>query len=349
MRNKDGSGTYFAAMNTAGGFKSYFSEIFGSLERLFIIKGGPGTGKSRLMNEIAAEAEERGYEVERFLCSSDPTSLDGIIISELSIGVIDGTSPHAYEASLPGAKENVIDLGGFWDSKKLWANIDTIKKLGNAKSRLYTTVYAYLDCIKRLDFITFSMVKTALDTEKLEKTARRMAAQLGNGKCAVHTVRIRSAISAGGIVTLDTYAELAEKRFAVLDTFQSAGVFMRALLSETDARGLKAQVSYDPFAPESPDAIYYPERNTVFYVGSESDFDEKTVNMRRFIDDERLRAYKPRIRAIKRLRSDVLSELLIDSASIKRLHSELEEIYSRAMDFSAKEGFSKEFKRSIFV
>ena len=349
MRNKDGSGTYFAAMNTSGGFKSYFCEIFGSLERLFIIKGGPGTGKSRLMNEIAAEAEERGYEAERFLCSSDPTSLDGIIIPAFSLGVIDGTSPHAYEASIPGAKENVIDLGRFWDSKKLWESIDNIKKLGSAKSRLYSAVYAYLDCIKRLDLITFSMVKTALDTEKLERTARRMACKLGNGKGTTHTVRIRSAISVDGIVTLNTYAELAEKRFAVLDACQSAGVFMRALLSETDARGLKAQVSYDPFAPEYPDAIYYPERDTVFYVGSEGDFDEKTVNMRRFINDGRLRAYKPRIRAIKRLRGDVLNELLIDAASIKRLHSELEEIYSEAMDFSAKERFSKEFINGIFV
>lgn len=349
MINKDGSGTYFAAMNTSGGFKSYFYEIFAPLERLYIIKGGPGTGKSRLMNEIASEAEERGYSVERFLCSSDPTSLDGIIIPSLSLGVIDGTSPHAYEASLPGAKENVIDLGRFWDSKKLWESIDTIKKLGSAKSRLYRAVYAYLDCIKRLDFITFSMVKTALDTEKLEKTARRMATQLGNGKGAEHTVRIRSAISANGIVTLNTYAELGKKRFAVLDACQSAGVFMRALLSETDARGLKAQVSYDPFAPEYPDAIYYPERDTVFYVGSESDFEEKTVNMRRFINDGRLRAYKPRIRALKRLRSEVLSELLIDAASVKRLHSELEEIYSEAMDFSAKERFSREFIDGIFV
>ena len=341
-------GTYFAAMNTAGGFKSYFSQIFGSLDRIFIIKGGPGTGKSRLMNEIATEAEERGYTVERFLCSSDPTSLDGVTVPALSLGVIDGTSPHAYEASIPGAKENVIDLGQFWDSKRLWQSIDTIKKLGNAKSRLYSSLYAYLDCVKKLDNITFSMVKTALDTEKLKKVAKRMALQLGNGKTAEHTVRIRSAISTSGLVTMNTYTQLASKRFAVLDAFGSAFVFMNALLSETDARGLKSQISYDPFAPEYPDAIYYPECDTVYYVGSEGVIDEKSVNMRRFIDDASLRMYKPRIRAVKRLRSDVIRELFTDASSVKRLHFALEEIYADAMDFSAKESFSKELIEDIF-
>ena len=337
------SGTYFAAMNTAGGFKSYFFEIFGSLERIFIVKGGPGTGKSRLMKELASEAERRGYASERFLCSSDPVSLDGIIIPELSLGVIDGTSPHAYEARFPGAKENIIDLGQFWERKKLADSFKIIKELNEAKARLYSAIYGYLGAVKVFDDMTLSMVRTALDTEKLESAVKRIAYQLGNGSSADHDLRIRTAVSTEGIITLNAYASLAKKRFAVLDACKSAGVFMKRLLAETDSRGLKAQVSYDPFSPQCPDAICYPERDTAFYVGSEGDFEEKTVNMRRFINDMRLRPYKPRIRAVSRLRSAVISELEYDASSIKRLHSELEAIYSQAMDFSAKEQFTKAF------
>ena len=75
---------FFAAMNTAEGFKSYFREIFDEFENIYIIKGGPGTGKSRFMKEVACRAEEKGLSVERFYCSSDPTSLDAVAISELS-------------------------------------------------------------------------------------------------------------------------------------------------------------------------------------------------------------------------------------------------------------------------
>ncbi len=342
-------GIWFAAMNTANGFKSFFPDIFGALERLFIIKGGPGTGKSRLMKEIVSEAEKRGCVTERFLCSSDPSSLDGIMIPSLSLGVIDGTAPHTYEASFPGAKENIIDLGAFWDRKKLADNFEIIEGIGGAKKRLYGAIYGYLSVIRRFDDMTYSMAEAALDNEKLENAVKRTAYHLGNGSTAEHTVRIRSAISTDGVITLGTYARAAEKRFAVLDICGISGIFMKKLLAETDVRGLKAYVSYDPFFPEYPDAVYYPERDTAFYVGSEGDFEERTINMRRFVNDIKLRPYKPRIRAAGRLRASVLSELEHDAASVKNLHIELERIYSEAMDFSAKEKFTKELIKELFA
>ena len=46
---------YFAAANSAYGFHNSFCEIFSpdKLQRVYIIKGGPGTGKSYLMKNIA--------------------------------------------------------------------------------------------------------------------------------------------------------------------------------------------------------------------------------------------------------------------------------------------------------
>ena len=37
---------YFAAANTVDGFVSYYDEIFVKCSRVYIIKGGSGTGKS---------------------------------------------------------------------------------------------------------------------------------------------------------------------------------------------------------------------------------------------------------------------------------------------------------------
>ena len=46
--------TYFGAANGFYGFRSNFDRIFSSehLNKLFIIKGGPGTGKSTLLRKI---------------------------------------------------------------------------------------------------------------------------------------------------------------------------------------------------------------------------------------------------------------------------------------------------------
>ena len=53
---------YFASANGTEGFANYFPEVFGGCRRLYVILGGPGTGKSRFLNEVAA----RGSEVERY-------------------------------------------------------------------------------------------------------------------------------------------------------------------------------------------------------------------------------------------------------------------------------------------
>ena len=45
---------FFFGSNTAVGFRSYFEQLLGpnSGYRLFILKGGPGTGKSSLMKKM---------------------------------------------------------------------------------------------------------------------------------------------------------------------------------------------------------------------------------------------------------------------------------------------------------
>ena len=81
---KDKNNGYFAAANTRGGFVSFFDKIFSEDEcgRTYILKGGPGVGKSTFMKKLAKLSEDKGYTCEYFYCSSDPSSLDGIIIKE---------------------------------------------------------------------------------------------------------------------------------------------------------------------------------------------------------------------------------------------------------------------------
>ena len=75
---------YFAASNSCRGFVSYYPACFGTdsgVEKLYIMKGGPGTGKSRFMRDVATYAVDRGADVTYYYCSSDAASLDGVIIS----------------------------------------------------------------------------------------------------------------------------------------------------------------------------------------------------------------------------------------------------------------------------
>ena len=120
----------FLGENSPRGFVSFFDELYNpyGCSRVFIIKGGPGTGKSTLMKKAGRYFESKNYDVEYVCCASDPDSLDAVIVPEFDICFVDGTSPHIVEPAFPGAVENIINTGDFWKSDKLRKNADEIRK-----------------------------------------------------------------------------------------------------------------------------------------------------------------------------------------------------------------------------
>lgn len=87
---------YFLGANAPGGFYSLYSELLPpeGARAIYILKGGPGCGKSTLMRRVGARMEETGVETEYILCSGDPDSLDGLVLPQLRTAIVDGTAPH---------------------------------------------------------------------------------------------------------------------------------------------------------------------------------------------------------------------------------------------------------------
>ena len=62
----------FLGSNSSKGFYSLFEQIRSeNLDRYFIIKGGPGTGKSVFMKRIGEHVESMDLNIEYYHCSSD--------------------------------------------------------------------------------------------------------------------------------------------------------------------------------------------------------------------------------------------------------------------------------------
>src|SRR5690554_4834483 len=134
----------FPGGNTSQGFYSFHDNIIGSNKNmLYILKGMPGGGKSSLMKYIAEKVLKEGYNVEYHHCPSDPESIDGIVIEELNIGIVDGTAPHIIDPVYPGLVDRLIDLGQFIDVRKLSDSKNQIinAKLNNKKA--YGKAFAY--------------------------------------------------------------------------------------------------------------------------------------------------------------------------------------------------------------
>lgn len=174
----------FPGGNTSLGFYSYYNYILPQDEasRIFIIKGGPGVGKSTFMKKVAIEMEQEGYEVEYMHCSSDPNSLDGIVIPEIKVALMDGTAPHIVDPKNPGAIDEIINLGDFWDVEKIQKNREAIFNDNFNFSGFFNRAYRYIKAAAQIHEDTAAINQLAVDKGRVNIISSDICEEIFLGK-----------------------------------------------------------------------------------------------------------------------------------------------------------------------
>ncbi len=200
---------YYLGSNTYKGFYGLYEEAIAPLDRVFLLKGGPGTGKSSLMKKVMKEGLNKGYSVECWHCSGDPNSLDGVLIKDLGLAVIDATAPHAVEPKIPVAKEVIINLLDCVRRDKIKERTH-LEKLANDKKECFVRAYEHLKC----GFGYFTQINRLLtdkvDMGEIDLVAREYALKIadengGDGKVKKKGAgrRFFRAITPEGVVCFD--------------------------------------------------------------------------------------------------------------------------------------------------
>lgn len=340
---------YFAASNSSEGFCSYYEGIFNpqKLYKIFVIKGGSGTGKAFFMNEVAKCAELCGFSVRYIYCSSDPESLDGIIINEQKIAVLDGTSPHVYEPRYIGAVESIVNLAEFLDEKMLASSRKLIENVLGEKQRGFERVYRCLSAYKKLSENIESLVYPCLKHEKIKKYAQRFAQELEQGSGEEEHLLTRS-IGMRGLFSFDTYFENSTIYYEINDYFESAHFMMREIYAAMKTGKVDLKMSNNPIIKDRIDCLCATNNGLTFEISNEMNDSVRSINMKRFVDCDEVAKIRQDYRAIARVRDGILALALDEFQNIYKYHFLLEEIYGSAMNFCAKEQFTKDFCNKIF-
>ncbi len=363
INNESTQKELFAAANSGKGFANFYSQVFGreDLEWRYLIKGGPGTGKSSFMKSVSRAAEKSGLAVEYYRCSSDPASLDGVIIGG-RLALMDATSPHCFDPQAAGARDNLVDLGQFWNEEQLHLKATEIKAFSEQKSQRYRTAYELLGSAMQLDDSARRQSRAFIDTEKMKKAAVRIAKKLPDGKGYELRTGVCNSLGMKGRVRLDTYERLAEKVYYVLDFWHSGSVFLSLIANEAVKKNCKISVSYLPLNPTHPDAVYFEDSKTAFVLCSDKASAEMKsgekkhiyINMKRFVNFELLGWDKKQIKIVKNEYKTAVRfcEALTDCAAevLKNAgdaHFALEQIYIDAMDFEALTAFTVDFTAKV--
>lgn len=346
---------YFATANTADGFVSFYEGCFlgEGILRTYMIKGGPGTGKSRFLGDVAHAATLRGWQAEYYYCSSDPGSLDGVILSHPAKGRIalaDCTMPHVLEPTLPGVRDVIVNLGDFWDREQLAKNAGRIRMLNAQKQKGFSQAYDYLHTAGTLLSVRDSLIEPCISAERLERTAAKIARAFPEGKGYCEHIGFCDSVGMKGRVHLATYEKLAE-RVIVITPFYGLEDAIMGLLWE-HARQRRSEVWRAPGVPRAKktSALYFPENRlcvTVANPESAPGQDLHRIDLRRICDPDALRSVRGQARLAQKMAESALDAASECFARAGEYHFELESLYTAAMDFGAKERFTATFCDAI--
>lgn len=336
---------YFLAANSFEGFVSHFADCYSAKEgwRCVIIKGGPGTGKSSFMKYIAARATDKGYAVVLCPCSSDPNSLDAVIIPDIKLVLLDGTAPHIVEPRYPAVCEEILNLGEFWDREKIIDKREAVITACEHNRALHKTAARYLAACGQLFYDNLKISRSFTDSARAQTAALRLADKYTpkKGGEGHEQIRFITGITPLGVVSYtDTVNKFYKTKIIIEDKFGgAAGVITETVRRCAIARGYNIITLKNAFMPsELCDHILIPELSLA--VVTEHEYisfggEERRIHARRFADAHKAHEMRARMLFNRRVMRELLISATTTLERAKASHDILEKYYVDAMDFDA--------------
>lgn len=348
---------YFPGNNTPLGFFSYYRYILGQREanKIICIKGGPGTGKSTFMKRIA-ESFAAIEDIDYLHCSADENSLDGIVLKNRKIALIDGTSPHMTDPITPGAVDKIINLGEFWNEEGIALNKCEIIDLNEETSRWYRIAYNYLNAAKSV-FRSLEEIynDAAEDSEIYKVVANIIGEEYGNRDISLRPGRLKkffaSAITGAGVLNYITslLGDMNKVYMINAPVGYSNGSFMQIIAEGAVYRGLETETYYCPMCPEEKiEHIVIPELKTAFVTMNEyhdiepweirnfNDSEQEIIliDMNDYMNGLKLEKNKELIESLNEEYDILLNKTIKNLALAKDTHLMVEKMYVPNMNFT---------------
>ncbi|GAA0079148.1 PRK06851 family protein [Clostridium sp. CTA-5] len=338
---------YYACANTSKGFCNLFPSNLEGLDKIFILKGGPGTGKSTLIRSIGNYWNEKNYDIEFIHCSSDNGSLDGVIIPKLKVAIVDGTAPHVIEPNAPGAIEEYVNLGVAWNSDKLKEHTSEIIKIKEHISTCYENAYKlfakalvthddwekiYIENMnfKKADTIAKDTINTLVGTSKFNKKANIKHRFFGG------------ATPKGPVDFVENLTIDVPKRYFIKGRPGSGkSTLLKKLVKECKLKGIDAEVYHCGFDPDSLDMVVMRELGLCIFDSTapheyfpSRENDEVLDMYKELITENTDEKYANTLSSITSKYKELNSKGIAYLAKAKSYHDDLEKIYVSAIDFS---------------
>ena len=339
--------------------KFYDQIITPDATRIMVIKGGPGVGKSTFMCKIAEEMVERGFDVELHHCSSDNNSLDGIVFPAIGVALIDGTAPHIVDPRNPGAVDEIIHLGDFWDEAKLRAHKSEILAANREVGRLFARAYRFLRSAKALYDDWEALNMEGMDFGKANMRAETIISEIfGTRPVSSKVGRDRhlfaSAITPDGMMNyLDTIVGPCRKKYIIEgDPGTGKSTILQKVARAAIERGYDVELYHCPLNPEKIEHIVIPRLGVALTKSIEPHTytpapQDTIVNMNECLSPEVMEKYKAEMEEDKAVFEELFNSAIKLIGKAKAVHDAMESYYVPSMDFEGIEALREKTLKRI--
>ena len=338
---------FFLGATTPAGFKGYFEPLRREPGmQMYLIKSGPGCGKSTLMKQLAQKAEQQGQSIERVHCASDPDSLDGVVFLGQRAAIVDATAPHVLEPDAPGADEIVVSLYHTIRAKALAPHREEVKALFRRNAQLRARAARYVASAGSLLLDSRRAEACSTNFEKVRRYVKRLCTRVlprcPDDCSPSEELRLLSAITPKGMVFYKgTVQALADRCIVFRDDYGAVSRLLLELIrAEALARGHHIITCPCAMHPEDKiDHILIPSLRLAFLTDNSWHPVQlpgvQAVRCTRFLDRENLARCRARLRFNERAANELLEQAVALMAQAKSCHDELETYYRAAVDFEA--------------
>lgn len=349
---------YFLGSNSVSGFHSLYDQLLppGQARAVYILKGGPGCGKSTLMRRVADEMARAGIAQEYILCSGDPDSLDALVLPQLRVALVDGTAPHVVEPTLPGCVDRYVNLGAGYDHEALFPLREELARYTDDHRACYRRAYRCLASCGGILTDLNGMVLTPALREKLEKRARGILArefprQKGAAPGQTRRRFLGAVTHKGALCLFPTVTAQCSRVYELVDPHAISHVLLQLIWEGALSQGYDAIVCPDPLFPQRPAHLLFPQLDLALVSSTpQHPFPGdpfRRIRLDTAADRDILRQNRHRMRFAQKVSSALLEQAVEFLSEGKQLHDRMEALFRPHVDFGPAEEEARRITHEI--
>lgn len=344
----------FPGANTANGSFNFFDNIITkNINRIFCLKGGPGVGKSSLMKKIANEFLEKGYDIELHYCPSDPSSLDAVLIKELGVVLLDGTAPHIVDPKDPGAIDEIVNLGDYWNLENLEKNKVEIVECGKDISSSFRRAYKYLKSAEPIYYDIEEKYKDCMDFGQVNLLTEHFIYDLFKNASSTGIYQKERHLF-GTAITPVGHVDYADSILSgVSKIYHLSGnigtgktTFLKRVCDKAIKKGMEVEVYHYPLIKDKLETIIIKDLD-IGITTSKLFEGRNTIDLDKYLDEYKLAKYEEEINFDKKVFNELINYGISNLEKAKAKHDVIEAHYVPNMRFDEIETLRKEIVNRI--